>query len=169
VGLGRAIKGFFSGFRHGAESGKRERQSREAGESSKRMVNIAAAAKKTSAKETLYSLGCFALILALLVGGVSLWDYLDQSGYIYHDKMTLVSSKGWTNGEYKDCSSANAKAEEPYLECAGFSGGEAKEFKVRFYGQTRIVDKPESYTFTWKCRKNGDADPTITCERGNQL
>jgi hypothetical protein len=172
VGLVRAIRGFFSGFHHGVQTGGRERESREAmlqaQESSKRMVNIAAAAKKTSAMESLRSLGWFALIMALLVGGVSLWDYLDELGYIHHDKMTQVSSKGWTNGEYKDCSSVNAKPEEPYLECAGFLGGEAKEFKVRFYGQTRVADKPENYMFTWKCRKNGDTDPTITCERGNQ-
>jgi len=171
VGLVRAIRGFFSGFRHGAQTGKREHESHEAmlqaQGSSKRMVNIVAAARKSSAMESLRSLGWFALILTLLVGGVSVWNYLDESGYIYHDKMTLVSSKGWTNGEYKDCSSLNAKPEEPYLECAGLFGGESKEFKVRFYGQPRVLDKPENYTFAWKCRKNGDSDPTITCERGN--
>jgi len=168
----RAIRRFFSGFHHGIQTGKSERESREAvlqaHESSKRMVNIAAAAKKSSATESLRSLGWFVLMVTLFVGGVSLWDYLDESGYIYHDKMTLVSSKGWTNGEYKDCSSVNAKPEEPYLQCAGLVGGEPKEFKVRFYGQTRVIDKPENYTFTWKCRKNGDIDPTITCERGSQ-
>lgn len=168
VGLVRAIRRFFSGFHHGIQTGKRERESREALESSKRVVNIAAAARKSSALEALRSIGWFALIVALSVGGVSLWIYLDESGYIYHDKMTLVSSKGWTNGEYKDCSSVNSKPEEPYLECAGLVGGEPKEFKVRFYGQTRVIDKREDYIFTWKCRKNGDIDPTITCERGKQ-
>ncbi len=169
MGLMRAIRRFFSGFRHGVQTGKRERESREgllqAQESSKRMVNLAATARKSSVAESLRSLGWFALVVTLSVGGVSLWNYLDESGYIYHDRMTLVSSKGWTNGEYKDCSSVNAKPEELYLECGGFLGGEAKEFKVRFYGHTRIVDKPENYMFTWKCRKNGDTDPTITCER----
>ncbi len=95
MGLVRAIRGFFSGFRHGAQTGKREHESHEAmlqaQGSSKRMVNIVAAARKSSAMESLRSLGWFALILTLLVGGVSVWNYLDESGYIYHDKMTLVA------------------------------------------------------------------------------
>jgi hypothetical protein len=42
--------------------------------------------------------------------------------------------------------------------------GDAKEFKVRFYGLTYDESKPEASYHNWKCRKNGDSDPTITCE-----
>ena len=66
-----------------------------------------------------------------------LWRYVDQAGYIYHDKMTTVYSGDWTIGEYKACDNVNADTEEPYLQCDDLTLTETdKVFKVRFYGQT---------------------------------
>jgi hypothetical protein len=110
------------------------------------------------------SVGCALAILVLAAVGLALWDYAKEQGYLYHDEMTTVSSRFWTKGEYKNCTSINAKRNEPFLECYRSDGGDVKEFKVRFYGPTQSKDKPEPFLFDWKCRKNGDEDPTMTCE-----
>lgn len=103
------------------------------------------------------------VVLFLLIGGRALWPMLDESGYIYHDKLTSVFAKSWAPGEYKDCNSLSSKEEQPYLMCDG-EWGEQKVFKVRFYGQTHVEGKPEGTMLFWKCLKNGDIDPAMTCK-----
>ena len=112
----------------------------------------------------------------IVVGSVFLlplaWSYfsnldLSDSGYLYHDKMALVYSRGWQAGEYKRCTNVNAEAgaERPYLQCVDPSlGEEGKVFKVRFYGRTYVDQKPFETLFYWTCRKNEGGDPSITCK-----
>lgn len=104
------------------------------------------------------------VVVGLVVwGGLVSWNALDESGYIYHDKITTVYGHDWTDGEYKECSNVNAKTDEPYLQCDDLNLIEkGKVFKVRFYGQTYAPEKPFETIHEWKCRKDG-GDPSIAC------
>jgi hypothetical protein len=106
--------------------------------------------------------------LALLCGLVGAWNLAADRGYIFHDTLTSVSSKtSWVTGEYKDCFSTNVKTGlQLFLACDNALGGDSqKTFMVRFWGVTHSAEKPENTDFNWKCRKNGDGDPAITCEQ----
>jgi len=100
------------------------------------------------------------------------WDFgeLEESGWIHHDKMTQVRAGSWTTGEYKNCLSVNDEnTESVFLESSPNQDAyvpprESKMFKVRFYGRTHRNDKDKNFVFHWKCRKNSDADPVISCE-----
>lgn len=111
------------------------------------------------------------LVLVVLVGiliaiSVGEWDWgeLEDNGWIHHDNIKTVYSLGWINGEYKHCTNINAKNDEPYVLCDDAKIEErGKVFKVRFYGRTHKPELPFETTFDWRCRKNGDEDPVITC------
>jgi len=109
----------------------------------------------------------FAISLLAIVGGMILWNYLNESGLIPHNKLTNVVSMRWATGEYKDCDTFNTKGEDdqPFLVCDRISGATEKVVKVRFYGQTFKEGKPETMVNYWKCRKNEKSDPAMTCER----
>ena len=111
------------------------------------------------------------LVLIVLAGilvtigvGEGGWGELKDNGWTYRDNLATVYSRGWINGEYKHCANVNAKNDEPYLLCDDAKIEETgKVFKVRFYGRTYKPELPFETTFDWRCRKNGDEDPTITC------
>jgi hypothetical protein len=114
------------------------------------------------------SWGCLfvLVVLGLLLGGKWVWDSFDSTGYIYHDKLTAVASENWALGEYKDCFSLNIRMKQPVLSCDNLLGGDKeKVFKVRFYGKTYREETPDNSAIRWKCTKNGDTDPSITCEK----
>jgi hypothetical protein len=114
------------------------------------------------------SWGCMfsVVVIVLLVIGRWGWDALDSRGYIYHDKLTAVSGEGWAVGEYKDCFSLNIKMKQPVLSCDNLLGGDKERvFKVRFYGTTYREETPDNAAIRWKCMKNGQIDPAITCEK----
>jgi hypothetical protein len=106
-------------------------------------------------------------LIALAVLILLIWNAADEEGYVLHDMLTSVSSKtSWVTGEYKDCFSTNVKTGQLFLACDNALGGDSeKTFMVRFWGITRISDKPENTDFYWKCRKNEDGDPAITCHQ----
>lgn len=90
---------------------------------------------------------------------------LDRDGYIPHNKLAYVWSDGWTQGEYKDCFTANMpNNSQPYLVCGEEANKPGKEFRVRFYGLLYRDTAVSTENNLWKCRKNDDADPAITCE-----
>ena len=113
------------------------------------------------------------LVLVVLIGilfaiavGEGNWGEFEDMGWIHHDNLTTVYSRGWINGEYKHCTNINAKNDEPYLLCDDAKFEEkGRVFKVRFYGRTYKPELPFETTFDWRCRKNGDEDPAITCRR----
>jgi hypothetical protein len=106
----------------------------------------------------------------LVAIGQAVYEHMDETGtLLYHDRLTLVSAKSWSNGEYKNCTAFNEMmdkaVEQPLLECdAAPYGGELKQFKVRFYGSPKTKTQPRQYQFHWKCKKNGTDDPAITCK-----
>jgi hypothetical protein len=103
--------------------------------------------------------------LALSVAGIL--DAVNLDGYFFRDTLTSVSSAtGWENREYKDCFSTNVNTGQQFLACDNpLGGGSAKTFMVRFWGKTHRSDKPEATDFEWKCRKNSEGDPAITCRQ----
>jgi len=121
------------------------------------------------------------VVIVLLVvgalGGVAIWDRLDQAGHIPHDEKTIVYSSDWQNGEYKTCSTLNGNgykspehsARPQNILCdGGVPSGrleDGKVFKVRFWGRTYIKTEPLETSLLWNCRKNGGDDPSITCEQ----
>lgn len=125
-------------------------------------------ARKEYEAEVVRRVGGLAVVFLLAVGAFALWNYLNESGYIYHDKMTTVHFHSWLAGEYKLCTSMNLKEEDsaPVVHCdlapEGLAAG--KVFKVRFYAETYVKEKQEGIVHYWNCRKNGETDPAMTCE-----
>ena len=117
-----------------------------------------------AAGETVVALAKLAFLVFAVACGIALWDYSYQQGWRSHDELTTVASKIWTTGEYKQCTSLNFKDAKVLMTCDSVFGVEGKVFKVRFYGQTHFPGNPESFETNWQCRKNGDSEPTITCE-----
>jgi hypothetical protein len=124
-------------------------------------------------RQSYLGLGCglilviaIAIFIAVYTG---VWDLgeLEDTGWVHHDKITTVFSRDWVTGEYKHCSNVNANNhEEPYLLCDGANLDEkGKVFEVRFYGRTYQPEWAFETTFDWRCRRNADDDPTITCKR----
>jgi hypothetical protein len=109
------------------------------------------------------------LIFFALVMFYGFYEQLDGWNKIPHDKMTTVYSIGWQNGEYKVCYSFNQSTQdqEPELICE--TGEPPRVFKVRFWGRTFVRQKSSFVQYTWTCRKNGEADPMITCEYQKEL
>ena len=117
-------------------------------------------------KETLLGIGRFALLIILLVGGVALWEALDENGYIPHNKLTVVTFRNWTAGEYKNCTSPNVSVmdDAPQINCSSdFERGEPKTFDVRFFGRTFREDLKNT-SLSWRCKRNDEADPAFTCD-----
>ena len=103
------------------------------------------------------------VLFAIVEWGGTAWKwFMSDSHLLHHDKLMYVESRNWANSEYKDCVSLNVDLDQPTLACDADATG--KVFKVRFDADTYDNTKPESTTFHWQCRKNGDADPAITCE-----
>jgi len=102
--------------------------------------------------------------LGFLIVGFWLWGDMDARGHISHDKLTAVSTENWAIGEYKDCFSLNIDIDQPVLSCDNVLGGDKdKVFKVRFYGRTYIDGIRKNTALKWKCVKNEETDPSITC------
>jgi hypothetical protein len=95
------------------------------------------------------------------------WQAINDAGWVSQERLAIVSAKGWSAGEYKTCTEAmvDATKEEPQLECARFGEErELKRFKVRFYGATYKEELKDRGNLVWRCRKNGDVDPSFTCD-----
>src|SRR5271165_3986672 len=107
------------------------------------------------------------IVLTLIFEGVR-WEHVTHE-FITHEKITNVHARGfWSAGEYRECHSFNTKEEDadPQLWCGDSTSMDAaKVFKVKFSGDlTYDKDKKEGEVHNWRCRHNGDADVTITCE-----
>jgi hypothetical protein len=127
------------------------------------MIDLAKKSKEATFQESVTAIVKFVALIAVVGGGVMLWTAAKANGWIWHEQLSSVFSGGWMNGEYKDCTSENSKT-HAFLDCGAFSKGEYKQFKVRFYGLTYDSDKPENFVHNWKCHRNGQDDPAITCE-----
>jgi len=105
----------------------------------------------------------FVLALCILLAGCSnrSSEGIRDSGIGYHDQKMWVEAKGWSAGEYKNCTTLNNDLKEPTLHCDDDVVG--KVFDVRFYGETFVHDKPEMSAFHWTCQKNEGIDPSMTC------
>jgi hypothetical protein len=112
--------------------------------------------------------GCFFLfVFVVCSGGYWLWEQASAAGWVWHDKLTIVTAKNWTTGEYKTCSEAivSGMKEEPQIECLNFADErEPKLFKVRFYGPTYREDLKDKASFSWRCKKNEGTDSAFTCD-----
>jgi hypothetical protein len=97
----------------------------------------------------------------LLVGWPNIRDTVLDSGSVYHDQKMWVEAKGWSEDEYKNCTTLNVDLEQPTLHCDDDVVG--RVFDVRFYGKTFVQDKPDSQVFHWACQKNVGIDPEMTC------
>lgn len=115
-------------------------------------------------RDSIRSLIAFGLIVTAIVAVVWGWIAADQNGYIFHDRLTSVSSKAnWEVGEYKSCSSSNIETAE-FLTCDDPSESNLpKVFMVRFWGIVYDPGKPNTSAFFWTCRRNAEGDPAITC------
>lgn len=113
-------------------------------------------------------------LVAMVLGGIALWSWLDNSGHIPHDEMAVVYSPEWQYGEYKRCTTVNGAKPQNLLCEGGVPSGrveDGKEFDVRFWGRTHDEEKPAAggapdtalSLFYWNCRKNEGGDPSITC------
>jgi len=117
-------------------------------------------------KEEFSGIGCAFLLIILAAGCYGLWNAADENGYVPHNKLTIVTAKNWSIGEYKNCTSANTAEmkDEPQIDCTSFlEGGEPKKFEVRFYGVTFREDLKNVF-FTWRCQKNDGTNPAFTCD-----
>ena len=164
----QAIKGFFRGFKSGVAKGKVSRLAKEASE--RELKESLRRRRASERKEKLLAFGGLALFIVLVAGGYALWDALDQSGYIPHTKLTTVTFRDWSVGEYKNCTSPNSKVmdDSPQMDCSDLERTEPKIFNVRFYGRTFREDL-KNVSFSWRCKKNGEADPAFTCDEQNTI
>lgn len=105
----------------------------------------------------------FVWALCILLAGCSnrSSEGIRDSGIGYHDQKMWVEAKGWSTGEYKNCSTLNNDLKEPTLHCDDDVVG--KVFDARFYGETFVHDKPLMSAFHWTCQKNEGIDPSMTC------
>jgi hypothetical protein len=122
------------------------------------------------------ALGTALAVVAAIFVSITLWLWMDDSGYIPHDEMTIVYSPDWQFGEYKSCTTLNGAKPQNILCDGGVPSGrieEGKVFKVRFWGRTYDEGKaavggaPDiaPTLFYWNCRKNDGGDPSFTCEQ----
>jgi hypothetical protein len=132
------------------------------------MLSFVAAPKKSGN----LGVGGAVLVVLLVLAGALVWQEASDDGLISHDRLTIVTAKNWSAGEYKTCTETNIEAmkEEPQIDCSGSrfddSGerGEPKRFKVRFYGVTYKEELKDKASIVWRCRKNEGTDPTFTCD-----
>lgn len=172
MSLFQAIRGFFRGFQCGLAKGKVSRQAKEASERElKKFLRQKESASNwmgtaSDWKRTLLGIGRFVLLIIFVVGGYALWEALDENGCIPHSKLTVVTFRNWTAGEYKNCKSPNVSVmdDAPQIDCSSdFERGEPKTFDVRFYGRTFREDLT-NISFSWRCKRNDEADPAFTCD-----
>lgn len=102
--------------------------------------------------------GCAALLIVAIVAAVGGYDYLNEHGWISHDKESSITAQAnWIPGESKDCASYpldEQTATSLHLE-AGYvmqnvtcDDGPSHRMSVRFFGR---VTQPEYSVAHWKC------------------
>jgi hypothetical protein len=107
------------------------------------------------------------IVAVALLGGLMLWGYMDQHHYFYHDKLARITSAGWNGRNAKDCDEWNLKTDLPVLECDGGHSDLQETIRVRFYGDTRLDLQPDELRLHWKCTRNSDSSPAVTCRFGS--
>ena len=130
------------------------------------------AQEKTQNKKVINAVALVLLLVLafiLLVMFYGFYDQLDQWNKIPHDRLATVYSTNWGSGEYQTCHSFNQIRQDEELELVCMTGESPKMFRVRFWGRTFVPKKSRFVEFTWKCRKNGDTDPAITCEYQSEV
>jgi hypothetical protein len=143
------------------------------------MQNKSLSAYERSTLAHFFKLVVVVFVLGLFFwGGIALWNYLEDSGYIYHDLMVVVYSPAWQYGEYKTCTTVNYRdtRRRDILCDGGVPSGrveDGKVFKARFWGWTYDEGKPAfdpnapnvaGALKIWTCRKAG-GDPAIICKQ----
>jgi len=126
--------------------------------------------KKTTIAEDLKAVGKFILIVAAICALYFVWTALEDSNWIFHDRTATVQGKGWQTGEIKFCVSVT-REELKYsllLDCDRSWEHDPKFFEVRFWGPIQKNEKDKTITLHWKCRKNGETEPVITCDAQEQ-
>jgi hypothetical protein len=116
---------------------------------------------KDSTRESLRALrqfGKLVVVLVLIFIGLVL---AEKQGWMFHDMMTNVASKGWEVGEYKSCF-VSASRDETSMVCDA-DGLATRIFKVRFWGYLPASTR-ELKNDQWQCRRN-DGNPALTCEK----
>jgi hypothetical protein len=94
----------------------------------------------------------------------------NERGWWGHDVLTHVDSHSWVVGEYKRCSTLNAKrSDDTYLNCPGFEAAKVRQLQVRFYGKTHLDKYDAAYVLSWKCKRDGSGVPIITCRQENSM
>ena len=117
---------------------------------------------KDSTRESLRALRQFVklvVVLALIFIGLV---FAEKQGWMFHDMMTNVASKGWEVGEYKSCL-VSASRDETSMVCDA-DGLATKIFKVRFWGYLPTSASGELKNDQWQCRRN-DGNPALACEK----
>jgi hypothetical protein len=125
---------------------------------------------KTTTAESLKAVAKFILIVSAISMLAFFWNALEESNWMFHDRMTTVQGKGWQTGEYKFCVSVT-RQELKYpllLDCDKSWEHDPKFFQVRFWGPIQKNEKDATITLHWKCKKNGEGEPVITCEAQDQ-
>jgi hypothetical protein len=118
-------------------------------------------------------LRAIAKFLALvIVVGVLIWTWNEwqESAWAFHKRMATVQAKGWQAGQYKLCVTALRK-ELKYsllLDCDESWDHDPKFFNVRFWGPIQKQEQQREITMHWKCKKDAQDEPAITCESEEQ-
>jgi hypothetical protein len=155
MGLRRAFKGFFSGFRHGAEIGKQMREAKVAVKRALREKERSLAQAQRRDQRRLLLTAVVVIVVVILVGlpalqiVIAAYEALDDSGWISHSKVVSVRLRplAWMPGEYKTCySTVPQKGELTSLECD--PSGDYHDLNVRFWGP---IDRLQ--TTTWNCQR----------------
>src|SRR5258708_871687 len=83
----------------------------------------------------------------VIIASVLNWAWYEwrESNWASHERMTSVQAKGWQVGEYKLCVTVSRK-----------------ELKYPLLLQKH--EKQPEIKMHWKCRKNTEGEPAITCE-----
>lgn len=98
-------------------------------------------------------------VAALVLVGTGLY-YAQKYGWIFHDQLTNVASKGWELGEYKICS-VWSSVDQTSMVCDS-DNVTTRVYKVRFWGDLPTTLK-EPQRSQWQCRRN-NSEPALTCE-----
>jgi hypothetical protein len=116
------------------------------------------------------------------------WHRAEDAGWISHEELAVVIAKDWSTGEYRECSQPNLtnRKPDPFAHLYGAEGGaintavadappeincsnnadgaERRLFKVRFYGWTYRRVLLNKAIVTWRCQREGSADPAFKCD-----
>jgi len=119
--------------------------------------------KKTAASESIRPFFKFLMVIVLV--SLLIWAWY-ESNWFYHDRMSTVQAKGWQAGEYKFCVTVTRQElKYPLLvDCDQSLEHDPKFFNVRFWGPIQKHEEEAGTMMHWKCRKNTEGEPAITCE-----